>query len=399
MPANNSAEYPYKEPFLSKPDDNDLAKQWVVEYGVWSEKHRKIKRKRVVLSGKTVEARLADAKQVIKEVKKLLKEGHVVDPEEPVKPVVSPVQKVATLNDIAITDAIEQYLVFVKQALSGNSLKTYTTALRLLKRYLIRHKPKKYRLTQFSTVDAQEFLDELITVEKLSNRTRNNTRGSVTTFFKFFIKRDKTKKFKDNPFEDSSKLPQNNHKHKAFSDRQREAFRKYCEEHGYEQLMLFCQFIYYTFFRPGEEVRRMKIGDIRKTAVFIPAEHAKNDDAEYVEIPQVFERIIKQHKIREFPETHYVFSYDDQPGPDLLGPKYIYRRHVEVLKAIGLEATGHDLYSWKHTGAIALWEATQDIDLIKRQCRHSDIKQTIVYLRDLGIRIDNSDQIHKFPDF
>lgn len=162
---------------------------------------------------------------------------------------------------------ITQYLAFVKQALSGNPLKTHTTALRLLTRYLARHKPKKYRLTQFSAVDAQEFLDELITVEQLSNRTRNNTRGSVTTFFKFFIKRDKTKKFKDNPFEESSKLPQNNHKHKAFSDRQREAFRKYCEEHGYEQLMLYCQFIYYTFFRPGEEVRWMKVGYIRKTAV------------------------------------------------------------------------------------------------------------------------------------
>lgn len=95
MPANNSAEYPYKEPFLSKPHDNDLAKQWVVEYGVWSEKHRKLKRKRVVLSGKTVEARLANAKQVVKEVKKLLKEGHVVDPEEPAKvvPLLSPTKK------------------------------------------------------------------------------------------------------------------------------------------------------------------------------------------------------------------------------------------------------------------------------------------------------------------
>ena len=399
MPADSNSKYPYKEPFLSKPDDNDLSKQWVVEFGVWSETHKKIKRKRVVLPGKTVEARLADAKQIIKEVKALLKTGHVVDPLEADKPVNASQQVVERAFDLTILDAIPHYLTYVEQALSDNTHKTYSTALRLLTLYLKRHKPAKYRLTQFSEFDAVEFLDEIITVEKLSNRTRNNTKGFVGTFFKYFIKRDRTRKFRENPFEDTVKLPQVSHKHKAFSDRQREAFRKHCEKTGQSQLMLYCQFIYYTFFRPHEEVRRMKIGDIRRSAVFVPGEHAKNDDADYVEIPNVFERIIVEHKLRANPEGHYVFSYDGSPGPDLLGPKYIWRRHSQVLKAIGLEKSGHDLYSWKHTGVIALWEATHDIDLIKRQCRHSDIKQTIEYLRDLGIRVDNSDQIHKFPDF
>ncbi|WP_138990804.1 hypothetical protein [Larkinella sp. C7] len=51
---HTTAKYPYKDPFLSKPEDNDLSKQWVVEYGIWSIKKQRVVRKRVVLSGNSI---------------------------------------------------------------------------------------------------------------------------------------------------------------------------------------------------------------------------------------------------------------------------------------------------------------------------------------------------------
>lgn len=62
------------------------------------------------------------------------------------------------------------------------------------------------------------------------------------------------------------------------------------------------------------------------------------------------------------------------------------------------EKSGYDMYSWKHTGVIALWAATQNIRLIQQQCRHSTAVQTETYLQDLGIIVRHT-QIQDFPEF
>ncbi len=126
---------------------------------------------------------------------------------------------------------------------------------------------------------------------------------------------------------------------------------------------------------------------------------AKDNEGEFIDIPLPLEQLIQAQQIRDFPGHYYVFSAEGQPGAEMVGPKYFYRRHVQVLQRISLIDSGHDMYSWKHTGAVALWNATKDIELIRIQARHSDIKQTIEYLRDLGIRLANDDKIHKFPVF
>ncbi len=56
----------------------------------------------------------------------------------------------------------------------------------------------------------------------------------------------------------------------------------------------------------------------------------------------------------------------------------------------------YDLYGWKHTGVIALYQATKDVKLIQRQCRHSSLDQTDKYLRDLGLFL-NDEQLSDFP--
>jgi integrase len=74
----------------------------------------------------------------------------------------------------------------------------------------------------------------------------------------------------------------------------------------------------------------------------------------------------------------------------------MYNKHRRILKLCEFENKKIDMYSWKHTGVIALFQATQNIELIRQQCRHSDISTTQKYLRDLGLFIDY-EQINKFP--
>lgn len=69
--------YPWKKSNLSKPENNDLNKQWCVEYGAYSQTQDKIIRKRIVLSEATVDGRLKEAERVIKYLHDYFKNGDI----------------------------------------------------------------------------------------------------------------------------------------------------------------------------------------------------------------------------------------------------------------------------------------------------------------------------------
>ena len=41
-----------------------------------------------------------------------------------------------------------------------------------------------------------------------------------------------------------------------------------------------------------------------------------------------------------------------------------------------------------HTGVVDLYNHTKDAYIVMRQCRHSDIKMTMIYLRSLGCGVN-----------
>ncbi len=400
--------YPFKAPRISKPADDDLAKQWCVDYGVWSFDRNAIVRKRIILRGNTVEERLADGEKVLDEIKAYLRDGRVyvgIKPKNFDPKPAAPAQPVAlTVSPgYLISRAVADYIAYTKKAHSENTFKTYRAAVMALLTYLERHGRRQMTLGQFQTSDAIEFLNELITVVGVSPRTRNNIKGHVGTFFNHFIGLDKSKKLRKqgNPFEDEDigRLPQVQNKHQSYSAKQQQEYREICAEFGLEYLLTFCRWMYYTLMRPHEELRRLRVRDVRINTIYITGHSAKTNEGDYVDIPLPLEQLIQQQHIRDFPGHYFVFSGEGQPGPEMVGPKFFYRRHIKVLAKMNLIGSGHDMYSWKHTGAIALWNATKDIDLVRQQARHSDIKQTIEYLRDLGLRLADDDKIHRFPVF
>jgi integrase len=161
------------------------------------------------------------------------------------------------------------------------------------------------------------------------------------------------------------------------------------------QLWLFICFIYFIFIRPGEELRRLRVRDIRQKTIVVMGEAAKNSQTEHIMIPAALEAIIVENNLRDLPEDYYIFSKNRRPGTHLLGKNNFYKRHLIFLKSMKFDQP-HDLYGYKHTGVISLFLATQNIELIRKQCRHADIATTEKYLRDLGLFI-NYDEINKFP--
>ncbi len=307
------------------------------------------------------------------------------------------------LANLTISQAKDDYITYVTPVLEGNTITRYSSSLNSLLEFLDRRGVKEtYTLGEFSDIDASEYLDEVIRVEGNANRTRNNRMTDLFTVFEHFIKADRrTKSLTFNPFSDIAKLPCVSEKHQPYSVEEVDAYRKTCLEMGERgnELLFFVQFLYYTFTRPHAEARHLRIRDLQKSKIYIPGSASKNHKGDYIHLPQPLQQILEERGIYRYPSHYYIFSRGGEPGLKLLGEKYFYRRHVDVLTAIGLVDTLHDLYSFKHSGVRALWEATKDIELVKTQCRHQSIKQTIEYLRDQGYDMTEQKRIHLFPKF
>lgn len=382
-----SAVFPYKLCRITQTDD--LSKPSYVEYYVFDEEKQELRRKRVRLLQPTFELREKAGKQISKEIDALLKKGVTINP----KPKKAPPADVVTKASL-IVDASKVYLAFVEKTLKKKTYESYATDMKRFLLYLQDTKKDDKTISDFDEVLAFHFLDYLITVKELSNRSRNNTRGTVSSFFSFFKKR---KIILSNPFDEIANLKTIAKRHAALDSNHARRMKKYCTEHNEKELLLYIYFIYYCFIRSGSELRELRIRDIKEGSIFIAGDRAKNNTGEFIKIPSVFQTIINEYKLSEYPGHYFIFSIDGKPGLEPMGRDFMYDRHKEVLLHLNLINKNYTIYSWKHTGVISLWKATQNIELLREHCRHRDVAITTKYLRDLGLFIDY-DQINKFPE-
>jgi integrase len=87
-------------------------------------------------------------------------------------------------------------------------------------------------------------------------------------------------------------------------------------------------------------------------------------------------------------KAHYVFGKNLETREAPLKKPDIFTdlHHEETAKLnIRKECT---FYCWKHTGAMNLYMATKDPYIVMNQCRHSEITTTMIYLRSLGLVVN-----------
>ena len=150
------------------------------------------------------------------------------------------------------------------------------------------------------------------------------------------------------------------------------------------ELALFCKFVYFTFIRPGE-LRLIRVGDVLldEKEIRIPGKVSKNRKTEHVVIPDAFFPDLEYLYYRGPGE--YLFPSQKRPG-HAYGKDVMYRRHEKVLQALSF-GRGFSLYSWKHTGAVALVkQGNVNVKELQLQLRHSSLEQTDRYLRQMGVK-------------
>ncbi|WP_461106487.1 hypothetical protein [Spirosoma koreense] len=395
MVEGKKGRYPYKEAKLVGPG-TDLTKQWVVDYYIWDVGLDKLVRRRIRIDGDTLDDRHRLAKANIDDINRLLKAGYHLDTQTPkaelpdLKPVSIPAPSPAT-QEFTFADAASYYLKIKSRELrEDTTMELYDLYIRHFSAYLKSHRKTKIALKKITPAMANDFIDHI----EVGNRFRNNMLGFFKGFFEFFIDREDIVK---NPFKKIKNLRvDESDDHRPFTAEQTREIRETILAKGDDQLWVFCQFIYFLFLRPGKELRLLKVGDILEKQVKVISGTAKNRRTGYIDISAELELVIQRFKLRSYRPTHYVFTVDGHPGATPTGVNYFYKRHRKIMEDLELFGHDYDLYSWKPTGAVALYRATKDLLRVQRHCRHSSPDQTYTYLRKHGSVFEGVD-LTDFP--
>jgi site-specific recombinase XerD len=352
---------------------------YVVFYA-WNDAKNMMVRKRVYLKGKTPAEIKYEASNLIKTINILLKKGKTLKNENQPKSISQPKNIKQIPKALTFGKAINYYFENRTNNKSRKSVQYSMKSYQLnITAFFDETTDTNSDINDISKKEILNFLDYLTNEKLIKARTRNNYLMVLKTMFNWLIDREVCIK---NPCKDISKITEQNNSHTPYSVKQVVEITNYLKEEE-PQMYLFCMFIYYCAIRPNE-LRNLQIKHILPDKIIIPAKISKNEKTQYVTIPNPMQKIIKETNLRSYNPENYIFSKNYLPGKTQLEQKYFSRRYKAVKNKFNL-SDDYTMYSWKHTGAVALFTAGFDIKYIQEHFRHSDIRMTDIYLKSLGL--------------
>jgi integrase len=244
-------------------------------------------------------------------------------------------------------------------------------------------------VTNFDKLRAVYFDDYLLVECGYTAKTVNGQIAYMKSLFQVLIEREI---ILNNPFKNIKKHKESqSRKNLAFNVGQITRIKKIIEEKD-PQLWLFIQFIYYCFLRPNE-IRQLehKYVHLDDKKIFIPSQISKNGKDGYVSIPDNFYNLLRESEYFKG-EQQYIFQARGRGEP--ISKNVMCRRFHELIKDLNL-GEDYTLYSWKHSGVVAAYNAGVDIKTIQSQCRHQSLEQTDIYLKSLGLGVSHA--MNKIP--
>jgi integrase len=272
-----------------------------------------------------------------------------------------------------------------KNSLADKTKKSYADILKLFSAWLMEKRLGNIFPYYFNPILAKQYSNYLIAEKKYKGKTHNTQLGIIKSWFTDL---KEIGMIGANPFDGIKELPEERGKNFAFNSQEREKLKNYLSANK-RRLFYACQFLYYLLIRPKELIR-MKVEDINfeNKTVVIHSLNSKNNNQQSVTIPQGLEKIILEMGLDMAPKHFYIFGFHFQTCErKMANINGISGAHRKVSRLLGI-GEEKSFYSWKHTGACALYNAVKDPYLIMQQCRHSDVKITMIYLKSLGLTVN-----------
>jgi len=384
--------------------NNDLTKRWYVYYSVINPETNNLERLQVyenINDFDSISGRKTAAKKLIAKYRRKLRNGWspFTDKDVIYQSMVNyaPAGKAYKPEKKQADYSIEQYLSQALEErikakdLREKTISGYQSRLRIFVNWLNSKDLQTLDIKDFNKDFAQNFINDL----QRHASTKKAYKGQMSSFFKDIRKK---KIIVENPFEELILPKAKTTKQKrSFEESEIKLFKEYCLENGLEELWIFVRFMFYCAIRPISELRRLKVADIflERKLILVRGEIAKNRESQYVNIPNVFIKEVKDW-IQNKPKNTFLFPNKKNPLKHR-GKKYFYNKHRAVLEATGLDDKSLSLYSWKYTGADFFYDKTTDLLALKKHLRHKEIKTTERYLHSRGAY--NSSVIrNEFPE-
>ncbi|MBX7126055.1 MAG: site-specific integrase [Cyclobacteriaceae bacterium] len=333
-----------------------------------------------------MDERLSVGRELVDTINSRLRRGAVFGKKKPTNQANQPIGDLIRYQPF--TQALQ---IFVdrkkKDNARSNYLQRFPTIFRKWRAYLDECGREDKQIHQIKMVDIYGFL-EFLQSKGIGNKTYNNYKTDLSIFFNWIIKRYPGA-IKFNPVANIPSLRTNANKHAALSDKEIRMVQAKCVEINQMELLLFIRFIYYSLIRPGE-LRQLKIEsiDLIENRIFVPASISKNRRDEFMPMAPTLVTAVRESGIITYPKEYFIFGKGGGPGLLPQGVLYLAKRNRRILEECKLTGKRYSIYSYKHSGAISLYEATKDIKLVQMICRHQTVDQTDHYLRDLGVLRD-----------
>jgi len=283
------------------------------------------------------------------------------------------------LSQISLQEAIQKFIEY-KTNTGKKTVNRFKATLTYLQDYERKHRP--IQLAKVETTHIDSILKHFQSSRNLSPKTFNHYRSVFFSVFKFFIDLGVLTR---NPVAlIHQQRVQKGKMHFPLTLEEVSTIKAYALSKGDHQFILFMSLCFYALIRPGKELRLMRVRDIDANSIWVNAENAKTDESRRVEMVLPLKKLIQAQNLHQYNPNHYLFTQAGHPGEVPVGPGYFYKKQKRFLKAVGLANRGHDLYCYKHSGAIQMIKAGLTAFDVMKMAGHKDVQITMDYLYNIG---------------
>jgi integrase len=366
---------------------HDMTKKWYVEYSL-PDQDGKPKRLRIVNFNryKNLADRLAAAEDALRTAQHLVRTKAVYSQ-----------NRTAEENEIMIglfdpkKATIWEALQYAKEIkfrkrISNKTKKDYNAHLSVFEVFLLKSGLKKQRFTEFRSDHLYRFFDWLETKKEVSPKTFNNYRTNIAALYAVICKRHR--EIINIVHDIERKDVALSKSHVMYTQEEVHFIDQYLRQAN-PQLLLFIYHIFYLFMRPGE-VLRVQRKHLQEEVLEVPyVENTKIRRTNFRQVPEIMRQLYSDLRIYDLKDDDYIFKSPGTNRNRPVGINYFYKEHKKMMKILGLDRPGLTLYGYKHTGNVRLWNLFRDIQLNQLQNNHDSPETTKIYLREVGIIVEN----------
>lgn len=344
--------------------ENDLTKQWYVEY-MYKHPEKGVMvpfRKYLSLKLKTGVARRMKADQLIGEINEWLAMGGDPFAHE-------------SLGKTRVMEALERVLALKKAVTRHRTYTSYKHTITKFETFLSTRKILDLAVDDVSNTVAQQFSDYMVLNNGIGNRTHNNMIANMGAIWKMMMKRFN---IRINPWITIERLPEEEPSLVTYSEKDLEIVSTVLPKEDFDLWICAC-LVFYCALRPQEIVRLQAYNiHLDKGAILLDGRITKNKKSKWVNIPSddFIEDLAKMHLERINPEWH-IFSTHLKPGKHEIAPTRIAERWRQWADKHGIK---RGIYDLKHNAAGMASEAGMNLRDLQMHLRHHSLEQTEKYI-------------------